>query len=64
MNSYTVSLPILNTAEIAWFSSFEIRDLNQEQPLSFDSSGAFYCFSNGIMSPTILTCACVLLQIT
>ena len=35
-------------AEIAWFSSFEIRDLNQEQPLSFDSSGAFYCFSNGI----------------
>ena len=31
-------------AEFAWFSSFEIHDLNQEQPRSSDSFDAFCYF--------------------
>jgi len=49
MNSYTVSLPDFEYyAEIAWFSSFDIHDLNQEQPMSSSSSVEFCCFSNSI----------------
>jgi len=39
--------------EIAWLSSFDVHDLNQEQPMSSGSSVVFCCFSNGIFSKCV-----------
>jgi len=34
---------------MTWFSGFEIRDINQEQLMSSDSSEAFCCIFHGML---------------